>query len=111
MNEHIRRGNDALAAGDLETAKREFCEALDDRDDLVRRIARNRLHELFPQTVYASSQKELYHRDVCIAVSGIWSNHLLTFKDWQEAEQAGYSACHACNPPRPEPRRIDRDRD
>ncbi len=50
MNEHIRLGNEALRMGDYETAKLEFYAALSDKDELVQRIAQNRLMELFPTT-------------------------------------------------------------
>jgi hypothetical protein len=48
MNEHIRRGNEARAANDLETAETEFTLALADPDSTTRRIA-NRLEDLAPK--------------------------------------------------------------
>jgi hypothetical protein len=41
MNEHIRKGNDAVLAGDIDTAIKEFYEALDSTDITVKRIAQN----------------------------------------------------------------------
>jgi hypothetical protein len=46
MNEHIRKGNEALEQGDVETARVEFYLALGAPDSLTRRIAQNRLDEL-----------------------------------------------------------------
>ena len=102
MNEHIKRGNEALAQGDQETAKVEFYEALADQDELVQRIARNRLMELFPETVFASTHsfQKLYHRPNCTAKNVIQSRHIVHFKDWQEAERAGRVPCPTCKPPR-----------
>ena len=105
MNEHIKKGNEALKCGDLETAKVEFYEALADPDEVTQRIAHNRLYELFPQTVYGSSVSKLYHRSECAAKKAIWFKHLVTFKDWQEAEFNGYTPCHMCTPPRVQPRK------
>lgn len=64
MNEHIRQGNLALNAGDRDRAATEFYEALEDPDPLTQRIARNRLMELFPETVFAKthSYQSLYNR-------------------------------------------------
>ena len=45
MNEHIRRGNQALKSGDLDGAQTAFIDALDDPDPLSQRIARNRLYD------------------------------------------------------------------
>jgi hypothetical protein len=46
MNEHIRKGNEALAESDLQTAKAEFTLALSAPDATTQRIAKNRLREL-----------------------------------------------------------------
>jgi hypothetical protein len=46
MNEHIRKGNEALAKRDLETARAEFSLALGAADSLTQRIAKNRLDEM-----------------------------------------------------------------
>jgi len=39
MNEHIKRGNEAMRIGDIQAAKEEFYLALDDPDWLTRPIA------------------------------------------------------------------------
>lgn len=101
MNEHIRRGNQAALRGDKDEALLEYYEALADADELVQRIARNRIRELTPDVVFASSSSNLYHRPECAAKKAIWRNHLITFRDWSEAESAGYQGCPTCNPPRP----------
>jgi hypothetical protein len=46
MNEHIRRGNEALARSDLKTAKVEYSLALDAPNATIQRIAKNRLSDL-----------------------------------------------------------------
>ena len=46
MNEHIRKGNEALAKRDFEAARAEFSLALSASDSLTRRIATNRLRDL-----------------------------------------------------------------
>jgi hypothetical protein len=104
MNEHIRLGNEAIRRGDLETAKSEFYEASADPTELVQRIANNRLMDLFPETVYASthSDKKLYHSMTCNAKRVIQANHIVHFKDWSEAEAAGRVPCERCKPLRPE---------
>src|SRR6516164_8114464 len=88
MNEHIQQGNLALNAGDRDRAATEFYEALEGPDPLTQRIARNRLMELFPETVFASthSYQSLYNRPNCAAKNVIWSNHIVWFRDWREAE-------------------------
>lgn len=101
MNEHIRRGNEAMSRNERDQAILEYYEALADPDELVQRIARNRLRELTPDLVFASSSSNLYHRPECAAKRAIYRNHLITFKDWREAESAGYGGCPTCNPPRP----------
>jgi hypothetical protein len=103
MNEHIRMANKAMAEGDRDTAICEYYEALIDSsaDSMDFRIAKNRLMELVPDNVSASSSSHLYHRITCPASRAIWRNHRLTFTDWREAESAGYQPCHMCNPPRP----------
>jgi hypothetical protein len=106
MNRHISRGNEAFDSGDLDRAIREFCKALDDPDKLVQRIARNRLRELSPDVVYGSSSSKLYHWPDCPAKQAIWRSHPLTFKNWREAESAGYAGCPTCNPPRSGSRSI-----
>jgi hypothetical protein len=110
MNEHIRRGNDALKTGDLETAKTEFYEALADPDALTQRIARNRLIELFPESVFASTHsfQQLYHRPNCSAKNIIVAKHIMWFRDWQEAESTGRKPCSVCKPPRLVPKRGGR---
>ena len=101
MNEHIKRGNEAIFQNDRDTAILEYYEALSDPDELVQRIARNRLRELTPDVVFASSSSNLYHRPECSAKQAIWRNHLITFRDWREAESSGYAGCPNCNPSRP----------
>lgn len=101
MSEHIERGNQAAIQGDKDTALMEYCMALKDPDDLVQRIARNRIRELTPDVVFASTSSNLYHRPECAAKQAIWKNHIITFTDWQEAESADYQGCPTCNPPRP----------
>lgn len=101
MNDHIRRGNEAMFQKDRDLAILEFYEALSDPDELVQRIASNRLRDLTPNVVFASSSSNLYHRPECAAKRAIWRNHLITFKDWREAESADYKRCPTCNPPRP----------
>lgn len=105
MNDHIRRGNEALRQGDQDTAKIEFYEALADPDELVQRIARNRLMELFPESVFASTHsfQSLYHRPNCTAKNVIQPRHIVHFRDWQEAERAGHVPCTTCKPPRLKP--------
>jgi hypothetical protein len=46
MNEHIRRGNQALGKGEMGAARAEFILALSAPDELTQRIARNRLREI-----------------------------------------------------------------
>lgn len=46
MNEHIRKGNEALDRHEIELARVEFSLALAASDPLTQRIARNRLQEL-----------------------------------------------------------------
>jgi len=46
MNEHIQKGNEALANEDLATAKIEFELEKCNSDPTIRRIARNRLREI-----------------------------------------------------------------
>ena len=46
MNEHIRKGNEALAKHEFETARAEFTFALSAPDSVTQRIAKNRLHDL-----------------------------------------------------------------
>jgi hypothetical protein len=100
--------NEANKRGDLEEAKREFYEALADPDPLVQRIARNRLMELFPSTVYASTHSTLYHRANCIATThGIMRSHIIELRDWVEAEASGYQPCEHCRPPRIRPRQVE----
>ena len=108
MNEHIRRGNQAAFQGDKDEALLEYYEALADPDELVQRIARNRIRELTPDVVFGSSSSNLYHRPECAAKQAIWRNHLMTFRDWREAESAGYRGCPTCNPPRPTVRPPER---
>ena len=100
MNIHIKLGNDALRVGDTQTAVSEFLLALDDENVLVQRIARNRLFELHPEQVYGSthSYQQLYHRPNCPAKNVTWKNHLIWFKDWRRAEEAGYHPCKNCKP-------------
>lgn len=100
INEHIRRGNEAVTAGDYDRAILEYYEALTDPDDLVQRIASNRLRDLTPDAVFGSSSSSLYHRPECAAKQAIWKNHLIKFNDWRRAESAGYRGCPMCNPPR-----------
>lgn len=110
MNEHIRQGNEALKNGDRDRAATEFYEALADPDPLVQRIARNRLMELFPETVFASTHsfQQLYHRPNCTAKNVIEARHIVWFRDWTEAEDAGRVPCHVCKPMRVEPRIPER---
>ena|SRR5207247_7893899 len=103
MNEHIRLGNEALKSGDYETAKIEFYAALGDKDELVRRIAQNRLMELFPTTVIDSQSSGLYHREDCRAGLSVWYRNTVRFKHWMEAEEDGYRPCSNCSPPRLKP--------
>jgi len=51
MNEHIQKGNDALARRDLKTARAEFSLALSASDSLTQRIAKNRLRDLEDEPV------------------------------------------------------------
>ena len=46
MNEHIQKGNEALAREDLQTAKAEFTLAKCDSDQTIQRIAENRLRDI-----------------------------------------------------------------
>ena len=101
MSEHIDRGNQAAAEGDKDRALMEYYRALKDPDELVQRIARNRIRELTPDVVFASSSSNLYHRPECVAKHAIWKNHIISFRDWTEAESAGYKGCPICHPPKP----------
>ena len=103
MNEHIKKGNAAVQSGDLEKAKSEFYLALEDPSGLTQRIAKNRLLELFPETVYASSHSTLYHRPNCPAKNIMYRSRFVEFRDWSEAERAGYLPCGQCKPPRVRP--------
>lgn len=62
MNEHIRKGNEALSRNDRMAARAEFELALSDSDETVRKVANNRLMELQlqPERVHKSSK---LHRD------------------------------------------------
>jgi hypothetical protein len=100
MNDHIKRGNEALRQGDTETAKVEFYLALDDPNPITQRIANNRLLELFPETVYVSTHSRLYHRLNCPAKNIMHRGRYKEFKDWDEAERAGFEACPQCRPSR-----------
>ncbi len=106
MNPNIRRGNEAVLRGDYDTAIKEFYEAIDSPDATVKRIAENRLWQLCPERVIGSTSSMRYHRDTCQGGRKIWSNHLVNFSDWREAESAQYEPCPKCNPPRPEPPKI-----
>jgi methylphosphotriester-DNA--protein-cysteine methyltransferase len=105
MNEHIRRGIEALKSGDRDLAEMEFCEALTDSDPLSVRIARNKLYDMFPEGVFASTHSygNLYHRPSCAAKNVIESRHIFWFRDWRQAEAAGRSPCSICRPIRTEP--------
>jgi hypothetical protein len=105
MNEHIRKGNEAIESGDREIAAKEFCLALEDPDPISQRIARNRLMEIFPESVYASTHSfgKLYHRPSCAAKNVTQKDHVIWFKDWMQAESGGFKPCQKCRPPRPEP--------
>jgi len=46
MNEHIKKGNEALEHQDLQTAEKEFKLVKNDPSPLTRRIAENRLREI-----------------------------------------------------------------
>lgn len=100
MNEHIIKGNEALKLKDKNTAIEEFLQALDDKNPIVHRIAENRLNELVPCAVYGSSHSNLYHRVECPGKKAIYNHHLIQFKDWKQAEIAGYSQCPTCKPPK-----------
>ena len=102
MNPHVQAGNEALGRGDHDTANEEFLKALDDPDPLVQRIARNRLYELNPEQVYASthSYQGLYHRRNCPAKNVIWNSHIIWYRDWREAEECGRQPCSMCRPAR-----------
>ena len=95
MNPHIARGNDALRRGDLTSASMHFSEVIDHPDPLIRRIARHRLYDIHPESVYGSthSYQLLYHRPNCPAKNVIWKNHLVWFQDWEDAESKGYRPC------------------
>jgi len=67
---------------------------------MTQRIARNRLLELFPEIVYASTHGRLYHRLNCPAKNIMYPRRYKEFKDWDEAERAGFEACPQCKPPR-----------
>lgn len=101
MNEHIRQGNQALARNDLEAAVAHFLAAADDRDPLVQRIARNRLYELHPEQVYASthSYQRLFHRPCCSAKHVTQRRHIVWFRSASDAAAAGFVPCHNCRPP------------
>ena len=103
MNEHIKVANEAMVAGDRDTAIREYYLVLGEErpDPTDRRIALHRLMELLPDVVSASSSSNLYHRLNCPGSRAIWRNHRLDFTDWREAESAGYMPCQVCRPPRP----------
>ena len=101
MSKYIERGNQAAVEGDKDRPLMEYYKALKDPDELVQRIARNRIKELTPDVVFASSRSKLYHRPECAAKQAIWKNHIIKFQDWKEAESAGYQGCPTCNPPRP----------
>lgn len=103
MNDHIRQGNEAILQGNRDLAAAEFYLALEDPDQLVQRIARNRLMELFPETVYATTHAGHYHRPNCPAKFATFANRIVWFKDWVEAERNGYKPCPSCRPPRVTP--------
>ena len=100
MNSNILAGNDALRNGDLSGATEQFLLAAEDDDPLVRRIARNRLYEIHPEEVYASthSYQALYHRQRCPAKNVTRRHHIIWFKNWRDAEAAGFQPCGQCKP-------------
>src|SRR5262245_7588727 len=102
MNRYIAEGNEALSRGDYSAATTAFLTAHEDPDPLVQRIARNRLYEMYPEEVYASthSYQNLYHRPMCSAKNVIRRNHIFWFRSWREAELAGFVPCQRCRPPR-----------
>jgi hypothetical protein len=67
MNEHIRKGNEAIVKGDLQTAKAEFHLALADPNSLTQRIAKNRLRELVSTTLLAGTEQTGYPYNELIA--------------------------------------------
>lgn len=102
MNQHIEIGLSALDRGDTQEAVKAFTYAASDPDPLVQRIARNKLYDLHPETVYASthSWKRLYHRENCPAKNVTWRSHIVRFRDWREAESCGFVPCSNCRPVR-----------
>ncbi len=105
MNQHLLNGNEALRAGDDLRAVSEFLVAMEDADPLVQRIAKNRLYELHPPQVYASPQsyQRLYHRLSCPAKNRMYKCNFTLYKDWKDAEVAGFRPCHQCKPTQVEP--------
>lgn len=103
MNEHIQNGNDALASGNRLRAAEECQLALQDpaADEVTRRIARNRLSELFPGRVYRSTAL-LYHRANCGAqnITGPWN--VRWFESWRDTEAGGLTPCSQCKPRPPQ---------
>lgn len=104
MNEHIRRGLEAIQKGDHDTAATEFYEALNDPNKIVQRIAQNKLLDLFPENVYASTHSNLYHRLNCPAKNVTPSWHIVRFRDWKDAKEAGKVPCNMCKPISGKPR-------
>ena len=102
MNEHIRKANEALQAGDRDTAASEYYLALEDPNPIVQRIAGHRLMEIFPEKVYGSthSHQRLYHRPNCSAKNVIEKRHIVWFRDWIDAESKGHKPCGQCRPSR-----------
>ncbi|NOT25765.1 MAG: hypothetical protein HOP16_06635 [Acidobacteria bacterium] len=97
INKHIARGNQALQAGDRDTAVAEFLLALDDPNFGTRLIASNRLMDLCPEEVYGTST-DLYHRLTCPAKNIAYNGNYFLFRNWSDAESAGRRPCGQCKP-------------
>jgi hypothetical protein len=99
MNEHIRKGNAALAAHNRALAADEYRLALEDptADEITTRIAANRISELFPGRVYRSSTY-LYHRANCGAQNVTLPGNVEWFDSWRDAAAIELRPCSQCKP-------------
>ena len=101
MNDHIRRGNEAMKNGDYRTALREYNAALEDPNEEVKQIANNRLQEieLDLTPVWTAAFGRYYHRKSCTAENVTNRSYEPKHWYWFHALSRGYDPCPMCHPP------------
>lgn len=104
VNEHIRRGNEAMRKGDYRTAVVEYNAALEDPNEKVKQIATNRLQEieLDLAPVWTAGFSCCYHKDSsppCPARNATNQYFELKYWYWFHALCRGYDPCPICHPP------------